>query len=114
MYVMFPRRDGPINLIIVANPSTCVSLSASMCATDVCPCVCVCKHVCTCVYQIMQPAYTKSESWEDENLTRVMFFFVKSTLNNKKRLHGSCNCMQIHTVGEWSLLGSQRVTVKTT
>lgn len=54
MYVMFPRRDGPINLIIVANPSTCVSLSASMCATDVCPCVC--EHVCTCVHQIMRPA----------------------------------------------------------
>ena len=41
MYVMFPRKDGPINLIMVTNPTTCVSVSLSMWGTDVCMPVCV-------------------------------------------------------------------------
>lgn len=47
MYVMFPRRDGPINLIIVANPLTDAGLSESMCYTDVRSCVR--ERLCTCV-----------------------------------------------------------------
>lgn len=50
MYVMFPRRDGPINLIIVANPPTYVGLSGAMCRADVRSCVCVRERLCTCVF----------------------------------------------------------------
>lgn len=54
MYGMFPRRDGPINLIIVTNPPTCAGLCVAMCEADVCPRVC--QHACTCLTDNTIPA----------------------------------------------------------
>lgn len=45
MYVGFPRKDGPINLIIVSNPTTCVRVYLSMWDADV-RCVCACLQAC--------------------------------------------------------------------
>ncbi len=38
MYVQFPRKDEPINLIMVSNPTTCVRVYLSMWDADVHAC----------------------------------------------------------------------------
>lgn len=56
MYVGFPRKDGPINLIIVSNPTTCVRVYLSMWDADV-------RRVCAC----LQPCNRRirPKCWED-------------------------------------------------
>lgn len=56
MYVRFPRKDGPINLIIVSNPTTCVRVYLSMWDADVW-CVCACLQACNW--------WIRPECWED-------------------------------------------------
>lgn len=56
MYVGFPRKDGPINLIIVSNPTTCVRVYLSMWDADV-------RRVCAC----LQPCnrLIRPKCWKD-------------------------------------------------
>lgn len=56
MYVGFLRKDGPINLIIVSNPTTCVRVYLSMWDADV-------RRVCAC----LQPCNRRirPKCWED-------------------------------------------------
>lgn len=56
MYVGFPRKDGPINLIIVSNPTTCVRVYLSMWDADV-------RRVCACLQPCNQRIRPKC--WED-------------------------------------------------
>lgn len=58
VYMTFPGRDGPINLIRVTNPPTCINLSATMCSTDVYVHACVPMRASDIGFQTQDHTYT--------------------------------------------------------